>query len=262
MTDTTTTTALRLDGVAKQFGGFSVLNDVNLTVREGEKHGLLGPNGAGKSTLFNVIAGEYRPTSGVVRLRERTISGMSPARINRLGLSRSFQITNIFAGMTVLENILIGVMARHGMRVNLWGRGQRMREIEREAHALLARIRLVSRADTLATDLAYSEQRALELGMTLATGADIILLDEPTAGMSREETAYTVALIKEVTEDKTLLLVEHDMSVVFGLCDRISVLVYGKVLVTGSPDEIRAHEEVQRAYLGNLDSGQPGRGSE
>lgn len=243
-------TVLELNGVGKCFGGFSVLKEVNLVIREGEKHALLGPNGAGKSTLFNVIAGEYRPTNGVVRLRQRVISGMSPAKINRLGLSRSFQITNIFGQMTAFENIRIGVMAKHGMRTNFWGRGRRMHEIEEETGALLEKVRLGVRANALAADLTYSEQRALELGMTLATGTDIILLDEPTAGMSREETAYTVELIKEVTEGKTLLIVEHDMSVVFGLCDQISVLVYGSVLVTGSPDEIRDHAEVQRAYLG------------
>ncbi len=167
-----------------------------------------------------------------------------------MGLSRSFQITNIYHRMTVFENLRIGTMARHGIRFSLLRPVSSLTRINSETDALLERIRLTGRRDVPAGELTYSEQRALEIGMTLATGPEVILLDEPTAGMSKDETAYVIDLIREVTVDKTLLVVEHDMSVVFGLCDRISVLVYGDLLATGTPDEIRNNAAVQEAYLG------------
>ncbi len=241
---------LVLDGLEKNFGGLSIMRGVNLRVRRGERHAVLGPNGAGKSTLFNLISGAFPPSAGTITLNGRSIQGLAPERINRLGLARSFQITNIFGRMSALENLRMGVMARHGIRFDLFSRIAAKRRINEEAAELLERVRLGHRADTPAADLTYSEQRALEIGMTLATGPEVILLDEPTAGMSREETAYIVELIRTVTAGKTLLVVEHDMSVVFSLCDRISVLVYGSILATGTPDEIRANRAVQEAYLG------------
>lgn len=241
---------LAVRDVTKSFGGLEIMKGVNLDLHRGERHALLGPNGAGKSTMFNLISGEFPPTSGTIELQGRVVSGMSPEAINRAGLARSFQITNVFARLSALENIRIGVMARHGIRFNLLRRVSRMKTINTESMELLERVRLRHRAETPAGDLTYSEQRSLEIGMTLATGAEVILLDEPTAGMSREETAYIVDLIREITTDKTLMMVEHDMSVVFGLCDRISVLVYGEILATGTPDEIRNNREVQEAYLG------------
>ncbi len=241
---------LELASVGKAFGSLKVMEDVSLTITAGERHALIGPNGAGKSTLFNIISGMFPPTAGEIRLRGARISGLAPHEINRLGLSRSFQITNIFHRLSVFENLRIGVMARHGMRYGLFRPINRMRAVNDEAEAILERVRLTRRRDHSAGDLTYSEQRALEIGMTLATGADVILLDEPTAGMSREESDRAVELIREITEGKTLLVVEHDMSVVFSLCDRVSVLVYGKILATGTPDEIRNNAEVQEAYLG------------
>lgn len=241
---------LELANVGKTFGSLNVMEGVNLTITTGERHALIGPNGAGKSTLFNVISGMFPPTAGEIRLRGQRISGLAPHAINRLGLSRSFQITNIFHRLSVFENLRIGVMARHGLRYGLFRPIGRQKAINAEADAILDRVRLTRRRDHSAGDLTYSEQRALEIGMTLATGADVILLDEPTAGMSREETDRAVELIREVTEGKTLLVVEHDMSVVFSLCDRVSVLVYGRILATGTPDEIRSNREVQEAYLG------------
>jgi branched-chain amino acid transport system ATP-binding protein len=241
---------LELEGVGKAFGRLKVVDGVNLTVAGGERHALIGPNGAGKSTLFNVISGMFPPSAGEIRLRGTRISGLPPHRINRLGLSRSFQITNIFHRLSVFENLRIGVLARHRVRYGLYRLVAGMRAVNEETAALLDRVRLAERRDRPAGDLTYSEQRALEIGMTLATGAEVILLDEPTAGMSREETDRTVDLIRAVTEGKTLLVVEHDMSVVFSLCDRVSVLVYGSILATGSPDEIRANAQVQEAYLG------------
>ena len=244
------TPVLELVELGKSFGALPVIGGVNLAVREGERHAVIGPNGAGKSTLFNLISGLFPASEGEVRLRGRRISGLSPHEINRRGLSRSFQITNIFPRLSVFENLRIGVMARHGLRFSLFRRVDGLTAVNREAQEILERIRLAHDPERAAGDLTYSEQRALEIGMTLATGADVILLDEPTAGMSREESDRAVDLIRTVTEGKTLLVVEHDMSVVFSLCDRVSVLVYGNILASGTPDEIRRNRQVQEAYLG------------
>jgi branched-chain amino acid transport system ATP-binding protein len=241
---------LTLVGLRKAFGALEIIRGVDLQIREGERHAIIGPNGAGKSTLFNLISGLLQPSGGEVWLGQRRISGLSPYEINRLGLSRSFQITNIFPRLSVFENLRLGIMARHGIRHGLFRAVSRLKSVNEETGALVDSLRLTSRADDPAGELSYSEQRALEIGMTLATNPAIILLDEPTAGMSREETEYVVALIERVTAGHTLLIVEHDMGVVFGLCDRISVLVYGRILATGTPDEIRTNTEVQRAYLG------------
>jgi branched-chain amino acid transport system ATP-binding protein len=242
--------ALALVGLRKAFGSLEIIRGVDLHIRKGERHAIIGPNGAGKSTLFNLISGLLKPSGGEVRLGQRRISGLSPHEINRLGLSRSFQITNIFPRLSVFENLRLGIMARHGIRYGLFQPISRLKSVNQETGELVDSLRLTSRADDPAGELSYSEQRALEIGMTLATNPSIILLDEPTAGMSREETEYVVALIERVTAGHTLLIVEHDMGVVFGLCDRISVLVYGRILATGTPDEIRTNAEVQRAYLG------------
>jgi branched-chain amino acid transport system ATP-binding protein len=241
---------LRLVGVAKSFGETSIIHGVNLDVRKGERHAIIGPNGAGKSTLFNLISGLYPLSGGDIILAGRSIAGLAPHDINRRGLARSFQITSIFHRLSVFENLRIGVLARHGVRYGLFRPVARMRAINDETAEILALVGLKARGDDLAGDLTYSEQRALEIGMTLTTGADVILLDEPTAGMSREETARAVGLIREVTKGKTLLMVEHDMSVVFSLCDRVSVLVYGSILASDTPSAISANREVQEAYLG------------
>ena len=242
--------SLQLIDVTKSFDSTIVIRGVNLEILTGERHAVIGPNGAGKSTLFNLVSGMFPPSSGEIRLRGRSITGLPPHRINRGGLARSFQITNIFHRMSVFENLRVGVMARHRVRYGLFRPVARMHHINDETREILALVRLDGRADHMAGDLTYSEQRALEIGMTLTTGADVILLDEPTAGMSREETARAVELIRDVTKGKTLLIVEHDMSVVFSLCDRVSVLVYGQILATDTPERISANREVQQAYLG------------
>lgn len=241
---------LRLVDLRKSFGGLEIIRGVSLDIPEHERHAIIGPNGAGKSTLFNLISGAFPPSGGEIRLRDRRISGNQSFRINRSGLSRSFQITNIFPRLSVFENLRMGVMARHGHRFVLHRFAGGMKAINRESEELLEKVRLTHRHDRNAGDLTYSEQRALEIGMTLSTGAEVILLDEPTAGMSREETEYVVGLIRDVTEGKTLLMVEHDMSVVFSLCDRISVLVYGEIIATDAPEAIRTNAKVQEAYLG------------
>jgi len=245
-----TAPALRLSGVCKSFGRSSILEEVSLTVPAGERHALIGPNGAGKSTLFNVVSARFPPSRGRIELKGENIVGMLPPAINRRGLSRSFQITNIFPNLTVFDNIRCSVLWTLGYRYSFWHRLAGLRDAQARADEVLVQIGLARRRDTLAGVLSYAEQRALEIGITIAGGADVILLDEPTSGMSRSESDDAVALIRKVTEGKTLVMVEHDMSVVFGLADRISVLVYGRILATGSPAEIRANPAVQEAYLG------------
>ena len=223
---------------------------MDLAIAQGERHAIIGPNGAGKSTLFNLITGRYVPTAGSVHLNGQDVSGLAPYKINRLGLSRSFQITNIFPRMTVFENVRCSLLWSRGYRYSFWHMVGRSRDLTEATDAILEQINLTARRDLPAGVLSYAEQRALEIGITMAGGANVIMLDEPTAGMSHSETEYIVNLIRDVTEGKTLVMVEHDMSVVFGLADRISVLVYGEIIATGTPEEVRADPRVQEAYLG------------
>jgi branched-chain amino acid transport system ATP-binding protein len=241
---------LSLEKVEKSFGDLHVIQDATLNVRAGERHAIIGPNGAGKSTLFNLISGRITLSSGHIRLGGKEISGQRPQTINRAGLSRSFQISNIFHRLTVFENVRIAMMRHYGVGLGLFQLASRMRPINTATEELIERVGLTSRAKDNADGLTYSEQRALEIALTLATAPSVILLDEPTAGMSRDETARAVELIKRTTVGLTLLIVEHDMTVVFGLSDRISVLAGGRVLATGSPQEIRSNAAVQTAYLG------------
>ncbi|HEY6511345.1 MAG TPA: ABC transporter ATP-binding protein [Burkholderiaceae bacterium] len=243
--------ALQLVDVHKRFGVTPIIRGVNLDVRQGERHAVIGPNGAGKSTLFNLISGRFPVSSGQIRLDGADITGLPPFVINRRGLARSFQVTNIFPRMSVFENVRCGVLWSLGYRYSFWQRVAKARDASERTDSILEQINLAKRRDTPAGVLSYAEQRALEIGITIAGGADVILLDEPTAGMSRSETEHAVALIRRVSEGKTLLIVEHDMSVVFNLADRISVLVYGEVIATDTPPAIRANAEVQKAYLGS-----------
>ncbi|QAU32811.1 ABC transporter ATP-binding protein [Janthinobacterium sp. 17J80-10] len=242
--------ALSLRDVHKSFGEAHIIRGVNLELFEGERHAIIGPNGAGKSTVFHLISGQFKPSSGEIRLGQHLISGLAPEKINHLGLGRSFQITNIFPKLSVFENLRLGVMQRFGMQYTLWrpiAGYSRVRELTEQ---LLEQVRLTRHRDTLGGELSYSEQRSLEIGMTLASDPKVLLLDEPMAGMSREETDYTVDLLRELTAGRTLMIVEHDMDVVFSLCDRISVLVYGQVVATDTPENIRNNKQVQEAYLG------------
>jgi branched-chain amino acid transport system ATP-binding protein len=244
------TTAIELRGVNKDFGVTKVIRDINLTIAQGERHALIGPNGAGKSTTFNLISGYMAPSSGTILLRDQVISGLPPYQINRRGLSRSFQVTNVFAKMTVWENLRCAVLWATGHRYAFWKNVDKLPVVRERTAQILKDIGLVSRRDIPAGLLTYAEQRALEIGITVAGGADVILLDEPTAGMSHAETEKAVELIRRLSEGRTLLIVEHDMSVVFGLADRISVLVYGQIIASGTPEEIRANPKVKEAYLG------------
>jgi branched-chain amino acid transport system ATP-binding protein len=245
-----TAPALRLSGVCKSFGRTEIVRDVDLSVPRGERHAIIGPNGAGKSTLFNLISARFPVSSGRIELNGDDITSLRAFEINRRGLSRSFQITNIFHNLTVFDNVRCAVLWSLGYRYSFWQRLSALADASERADEVIQRIGLRRRRDTLASTLTYAEQRALEIGVTLAGGAEVVLLDEPTAGMSRSETEEAVALIRRVTEGKTLVMVEHDMGVVFGLADRISVLVYGRIIATGTPDEIRGNPAVQEAYLG------------
>lgn len=245
-----TAVALNLKDVHKSFGDSEIIRGVNLEVEKGERHAIIGPNGAGKSTLFNLISGFYEVTSGQIELNGKNITNMVPFKINRRGLSRSFQITNIFPKMSVFENIRCGLLWPMGYKYSFWHLCSRLKKVNAKAEEILEKINMTDRRDLPAGLLAYADQRALEIGITIAGDTDVILLDEPTAGMSLNETKKAVELIRNVTEGKTLVVVEHDMSVVFDLADRISVLVYGQVIATDLPDNIRQNAEVQEAYLG------------
>ena len=242
--------ALELKNLRKNFGKTEIIRGVDLAVAPGENVAIIGPNGAGKSTLFNLISGRFAPTSGEVLLNGQRIDGKRPFEINRLGLSRSFQITNIFPKLSVFENLRCGVLWSLGYKYTFLKFLANLDDANERADQLMQMIHLDKKRDVLAMNLTYAEQRALEIGITIAGGANVILLDEPTAGMSNSETSRFIDLIREVTTGKTLLTVEHDMGVVFGLADKIAVLVYGEVLAFDAPEAVRANARVQEAYLG------------
>ena len=245
------TYALELRDLRKSFGKTEIIRGANLAVAPGERVAIIGPNGAGKSTLFNLISGRFAPTSGDVILNGQRINGMAPYEINRRGLSRSFQITNIFPKLSVFENLRCSVLWSMGYKYTFLRFLSNLDDANERAKVLMEMIKLDKKRDTLAMNLTYAEQRALEIGITIAGGANVILLDEPTAGMSKSETTRFIHLIKEVTVGRTLLTVEHDMGVVFGLADKIAVVVYGEVIAFDTPAKVRANQRVQEAYLGS-----------
>jgi branched-chain amino acid transport system ATP-binding protein len=242
--------ALNLVDVHKSFGDSEIIRGVNLGVKKGERHAIIGPNGAGKSTVFNLISGYYHLTKGKIELNGQEIAELEPFQINRLGLCRSFQVTNLFAKMTVFENVRCALLWSSGYKYSFWHLMGRQKELNEKAEEIIEQINMTPRSRVPVGELSYAEQRALEIGITVAGGADVILLDEPTAGMSHSETEQAVELMKFVSEGKTLIVVEHDMGVVFDLADRISVLVYGEIIATDTPDNIRNNKAVQVAYLG------------
>jgi len=247
-----TAAAVELRDVRKAFGKTEIIRGANLVVAAGERVAIIGPNGAGKSTLFNLISGRFGSSSGDILLNGQKIDGLKPFEISRLGLARSFQVSNLFMRLSVFENLRCAVLWSMGYKYAFWRFLADARDANDRAEEVLKMIKLHKRRDVLAMNMTYAEQRALEIGITIAGGASVILLDEPTAGMSKSETARFVNLIREVTVGKTLLTVEHDMGVVFGLADKIAVLVYGEVIAFDVPEAVRANPRVQEAYLGSV----------
>ncbi|RQR63442.1 ABC transporter ATP-binding protein [Burkholderia sp. Bp9126] len=242
--------AVALHDVTQRFGAQTVLDGVALCVAAGERHALIGPNGAGKSTLFNVIAGAVRPTRGRVVLHGVELRGRGAVAASRLGIGRSFQQTSAFARLTVFDNLRCAALHAPAERRRWWNRLRESSSVDRAAAQVLRDVGLDAYRDTPAAALGYAEQRALDLGIALASGARTLLLDEPTAGMSRAQAARMVELIRTTTQGRTVLMIEHDMDAVFGFAERITVLVRGAVVATGAPDAIRADPTVRAAYLG------------
>lgn len=241
---------LYIQNIHKDFSGLQVLTGVDFKVKENERHAVIGPNGAGKTTLFNIISGKFKPSSGAILLKGKDISGKPAHILNRHGMSRSFQITNVFQELSVFDNILSGVRSYCGLRYHFLKRPRKDRKICENVEAIIEKVGLTAVKDQPASSLSYGQQRALEIGITLSTEPELILLDEPTAGMTREETEHAIKMIDQVTADRTLIIIEHDMEVVFSLADTISVLHYGTILVSGKPEEIRNDQRVKDAYLG------------
>lgn len=241
---------LQVRDLHKDFGGLQVLSGIDLCLMEGDRHAIIGPNGAGKSTLFNLITGKYVPNRGKILFDGRDITGFPPHRIARLGMARSFQVTNIFRSMSVFENVRNAVLSRKGIRYQILSKLSGLSSVNEEVDTILSQIDLLDRKHVLAGELAHGQQRALEIGLTLAMDPKLILLDEPTAGMSSSESRETVELIEQVTKGRTLVIVEHDMDVVFRIAKHITVICYGKVLASGPPEEIRNDQRVKDAYLG------------
>ncbi|SFN07960.1 ABC transporter ATP-binding protein [Thermodesulforhabdus norvegica] len=241
---------LRIEKLCKDFSGLEILSGVDLIVKRGERHAVIGPNGAGKTTLFNIITGKYKPSSGRIYYRGRDVSGLSPDVLAQMGIARSFQITNVFQGLTVLENVLAGVRSKRGLKYSFFRRPVEQRELVERAKQIIEAVGLYDLMDRPVTSLAYGQQRALEIAITLSLDPHLILLDEPTAGMTREETKNVIELIDRITRGRTLIIIEHDMDVVFSLADTISVLHHGVIIASGSPEKIRNDQRVKDAYLG------------
>jgi branched-chain amino acid transport system ATP-binding protein len=241
---------LQLNTIHKDFSGLKVLTGVDVSVRQGERHAIIGPNGAGKTTLFNIISGRFAPSSGRMTFKGQDITGKAPHVLCRLGIARSFQITNVFQSLTVFDNVLSGVRQQQSLRYHFLKRPEQSSIIVSATERIIAEVGLTDVSDEPASALSYGRQRALEIGLALSTDPELILLDEPTAGMTREETADATKMIDRVTAGRTLVIIEHDMDVVFSLADTISVLHYGSILVSGKPEDIRNDQRVKDAYLG------------
>jgi len=244
-------TILEMIDLYKNFGDLMAINGFSLSIGKGKRHAIIGPNGAGKTTLFNLLSGRFKPTRGRILFNGRDITGMSPYRISRLGIARSFQIINVFPQLSVFENVHAVLMSKNHIRYNFLRNVKRWEKVAQEAVSLLEQIGLLDKKEVPAGFLSYGEQRGLEVGLTIASDPELILLDEPTAGMSMDETRQAIKLIDRVTKGKTLVIIEHDMEVIFSLADVITVMHYGEIVATGSPEEIRKDQKVKEAYLGD-----------
>ena len=244
---------LETKAICHDFSGLQVLMDVNLDVKEGERHAIIGPNGAGKTTLFNVITGTYYPSEGDVFFKGRKVTGFKPYKMVRRGMGRSFQITSTFSRLTAFQNIRMGILSKRDIRFNMLRMLDKMQDVTAETEEVLKRINLDGERDIPASQLSYGKSRSLEISMALATDPDLVMLDEPTAGMSVDETHNAVELIRRLTEGKTMVIIEHDMDVVFSLADRITVLHLGTILASGPPEQIRDNQTVKDAYLGEME---------
>ena len=242
---------LELKNVRKQFGPTEIIRSVNLNVKKGEIHSLIGPNGAGKSTLYNLISGVYKLSSGTIKFNNKNIENLPSYEIFRLGLSRSFQITNIFPKMSVFENVRCGLLWNMNYKYSTFKILDNNQDLNDKTNTILEQISLSNFSKEPAGLLSYADQRALEIGITIAGGAETILLDEPTAGMSKSETERATNLIRNIAKNRTVLIVEHDMGVVFDLSDTISVLVYGEVICSDKPENVKINKAVKEAYLGD-----------
>jgi branched-chain amino acid transport system ATP-binding protein len=241
---------LEVSELRKSFGALRASDGIGLEVREGETHAVIGPNGAGKTTFISQLAGNLRPDSGRIRFAGEDITDLPAPRRARKGLARSFQITSVYPEFSALQNVALAVQAHAGHSFRFWRDARRDPQLTEPARRVLEQVNLHGRAEVLAANLAHGEQRQLEVAMALATGPRLLLLDEPMAGMGIEESQRMIALLASLKRKQTLILVEHDMDAVFRLADRISVLVYGRVIATGTPEEIRGSPEVRSAYLG------------
>jgi branched-chain amino acid transport system ATP-binding protein len=245
---------LEIEGLSKRFGGVVASDSISLSVPKGELHAIIGPNGAGKTTLIGQLAGELVSDAGRIRFEGRDVTALPTYRRSQLGLARSFQITSLFPDFTALDNVALAVQAHAGHSFHFWRPARQQASLREPARAALARVGLASRADMLVSKLSHGEHRQLEIAMALATGPRLLLLDEPMAGMGPEESARMVSMLRELKRELTILLIEHDMEAVFALADRITVLVYGRIIASGTPEAIRANQEVRQAYLGEQEA--------
>jgi branched-chain amino acid transport system ATP-binding protein len=244
-------TILEMIDLYKNFGDLMAINGLSFSIGKGKRHAIIGPNGAGNTTVFNLLSGRFKPTRGQILFHGRDITGMAPYRISRLGIARSFQIINVFPQLSVFENVHAVLMSKNHIRYNFLRNVKRWEKVAQEAVSLLEQIGLLDKKEVPAGFLSYGEQRGLEVGLTIASDPEVILLDEPTAGMSMDETRQAIKLIDRVTKGKTLVIIEHDMEVIFSLADVITVMHYGEIVATGSPEEIRKDQKVKEAYLGD-----------
>ena len=247
---------LGIEGLTKRFGGVVASDDIMLDVSPGALHAVIGPNGAGKTTLIGQLAGEIVPDSGRIMFDGADITARPIHGRSMLGLARSFQVTSLFRDFTALDNVALAVQAHAGHSFRFWRSARRERELREPAHAVLRRVGLEARADTVVARMSHGEQRQLELAMALASQPRLLLLDEPMAGLGPEESSRMVGTLRELKRELTILLIEHDMEAVFALADRITVLVYGRVIASGDPAAIRANAEVRQAYLGEQEATQ------